>query len=241
MSVLREIYALAASVAIEVSTLSTMAEPCIEVEGLSVEKDGARILRDISLSVSCGERMIVAGPNGAGKTTLLKAILGLVRFRAGRIRVLGDEVGSREWARGRRRVGYVNQESVQVDFPISGREVVEIGVCSAPVARAQKRERIEAAMEAVGCTALSGRMYARLSGGEKQKLSLARCLCQDPRLLLLDEPTSSLDPVSRSELMELLKELNERRGITVVMVSHDAQVLSEPGWGLRRMEAGAFA
>jgi energy-coupling factor transporter ATP-binding protein EcfA2 len=96
-------------------------------------------------------------------------------------------------------------------------------------------------MVAVGCEHLQNRMYARLSGGEKQKLSLARCLCQDPQLLLLDEPTSSLDPRSRSELMALLKGLNEKRGLTMVMVSHDAQVLSEPEWAIQHMEAGAFA
>ena len=219
----------------------TMAEHCIDIEGLHVQRDGTEILRGLSLSVACGERLIVAGPNGAGKTTLLKAILGMVKASAGRIQVLGDNVGSREWAHGRRRVGYVNQESVQVDFPVSGREVVEIGTCSMRLGRSEKRRRIEEAMAAVGCAHLQGRMYARLSGGEKQKLSLARCLCQDPQLLLLDEPTSSLDPRSRLELMALLKELNERRRITMVMVSHDAQVLSEPEWKIERMEAGAFA
>jgi zinc transport system ATP-binding protein len=128
-----------------------------------------------------------------------------------------------------------------VDFPVSGREVVEIGTCSLRLGRSEKRRRIEEAMAAVGCAHLQGRMYARLSGGEKQKLSLARCLCQDPQLLLLDEPTSSLDPYSRSELMTLLNELNQRRGLTMVMVSHDAQVLSEPEWKIEHMEAGAFA
>jgi zinc transport system ATP-binding protein len=138
-------------------------------------------------------------------------------------------------------VGYVNQESVQVDFPVSGREVVAIGVCALRLSRALKRKRIEDAMTAVGCGHLSGRMYARLSGGEKQKLSVARCLCQGPELLLLDEPTSSLDPRSRAELVGLLDELNAHRGITVVMVSHDAQVLSAAGWEIRHMEAGTFA
>lgn len=218
-----------------------MEENCIRIDGLCVDRDGTRILREVSLSVACGERLIVAGPNGAGKTTLLKAILGMMRAAAGRILVLGHEVGSREWARGRRHVGYVNQESVQVDFPISGREVVEIGTSTLALGRAERRQRIEEAMAAVACSHLHGRMYARLSGGEKQKLSLARCLCQDPRLLLLDEPTSSLDPRSRSELMELLKNLNEKRRITMVMVSHDAQVLSEPAWKIQHMEAGAFA
>jgi ABC-type Mn2+/Zn2+ transport system ATPase subunit len=214
---------------------------CIRIDELRVARDGAEILRGLSLAVACGERLIVAGPNGAGKTTLLKAILGMMKTAAGRIFVLGHEVGSREWARDRRHVGYVNQESVQVDFPISGREVVEIGTSALSLGRAERRQRIEEAMAAVGCSHLRGRMYARLSGGEKQKLSLARCLCQDPQLLLLDEPTSSLDPRSRSELMELLKSLNEKRQITMVMVSHDAQVLSEPAWKIQHMEAGAFA
>ncbi len=216
-------------------------DPCIQIDDLRVERDGVDILRGLSLKVRCGERLIIAGPNGAGKTTLLKVLLGLVRASAGQVFVLGQQVGSRPWARGRRRVGYVNQESVHVDFPVSGREVVEIGACAVPLRRGEKRRRIDEAMAAVGCAHLSGRMYARLSGGEKQKLSLARCLCQGPELLLLDEPTSALDPGSRAELMELLRDLNERRGLTVVMVSHDSQVLSGAGWRVEHMEAGAFA
>jgi zinc transport system ATP-binding protein len=218
-----------------------MADECVYIQGLHVEREGMEILRGLSLSVACGERLIIAGPNGAGKTTLLKAILGLIKASGGHIFVLGGQVGSGEWAHVRNRVGYVNQESVHVDFPISGREVVEIGTCSLPLQRSEKRRRIEQAMTAVGCSHLQGRMYARLSGGEKQKLSLARCLCQDPQLLLLDEPTSSLDPSSRLELMALLKELNVQRRLTIMIVSHDAQVLSEPEWNIRHMEAGAFA
>ena len=216
-------------------------EICLSIEDLRLEREGVPILRGLSLSVACAERLIVAGPNGAGKTTLLKAILGLVKRTSGSITVLGQEVGSREWSRLRRRVGYVNQESVHVDYPISGREGVEIGTSALSLGRAEKRRRIEEAMRTAGCGHIEGRMYARMSGGEKQKLSIARCLCQDPELLLLDEPTSSLDPGSREELMELLRELNETRKLTIVMVSHDSQVLSDPGWTLRRMEAGVFA
>lgn len=214
---------------------------CILAEGVEVAIDGHRILRDLSFTVGCGERVIVAGPNGAGKTTLLKAILGLQRILGGRLSVLGAAVGSREWARERRRVGYVNQEAVSVDFPISGREVVAIGACTFALGKAEKRRRIEEAMATVGCAHLQHRMYARLSGGEKQKLSLARCLCQDPALLLLDEPTSSLDPVSRREVMDILHDLNETRGLTIVMVSHDSQALAETTWRIDRMEAGSFA
>jgi zinc transport system ATP-binding protein len=214
---------------------------CLIVESLNVTRDGTKILLGLSLEVACAERLIIAGPNGAGKTTLLKAILGLLPKTAGRVRVLGADVGSREWLRGRRRVGYVNQESVHVDFPISGREVVEIGACSLPLGREEKARLIDQAMKTVGCFHLQEKTYARLSGGEKQKLSLARCLCQDPQLLLLDEPTSSLDPQSRAELMGLLRSLNETRGLTVLMVSHDSQALTETGWRIERLEAGAFA
>jgi zinc transport system ATP-binding protein len=219
----------------------SMAGSCVLVESLDVAREGSQILRGLTLSVDCGERLIIAGPNGAGKTTLLKVLLGLVKKSGGRVAVLGSEVGSREWMRQRRKVGYVNQESVHVDFPVSGGEVVEIGTCSLPLAKAEKKRRIAAAMADVGCSMLADKMYARLSGGEKQKLSLARCLCQDPQLLLLDEPTSSLDPQSRGELMDLLRRLNEKRGLTVIMVSHDSQALSETGWRIERMEAGVFA
>ncbi len=216
-------------------------DSCIAAEGISVAIDGHPVLQNLSFSVACGERVIVAGPNGAGKTTLLRVILGLQRWSAGTLRVLGAAVGSREWSRRRRKVGYVNQEAVSVDFPISGREVVEIGACTLPLGRRDRRTRIQDAMDAMGCAHLQRRMYGRLSGGEKQKLSLARCLCQDPAVLLLDEPTSSLDPPSRREVMDILHELNDARGLTIVMVSHDSQVLTETSWRIERMEAGRFA
>ncbi len=223
------------------SWIMALPDACITAEDISVAIEGHPILRDLSFTVRCGERVIVAGPNGAGKTTLLKVILGLQRWSKGSLSVLGAAVGTREWSRRRRRVGYVNQEAVSVDFPFSGREVVEIGGCALPISKREKRKRAQEAMTAVGCAHLQGRMYARLSGGEKQKLSIARCLCQDPTVLLLDEPTSFLDPGSRREVMDILRDLNETRGLTVVLVSHDSQVLAETMWRIERMEAGAFA
>ncbi|HUI72094.1 MAG TPA: ATP-binding cassette domain-containing protein [Spirochaetia bacterium] len=220
-----------------------MAQPdaCITAKNVSVTIDGHQILRDLSFSVGCGERVIVAGANGAGKTTLLKVILGLQRWNAGTLSVLGAPVGTREWSRRRRKVGYVNQEAVSVDFPFSALEVVEIGVSAMSLPRREKKKRIQEAMATIGCGHLQRRMYARLSGGEKQKLSIARCLCQDPSVLLLDEPTSSLDPVSRREVIAILRDLNEKLGMTIVMVSHDSQVLAETAWRIERMEAGTFA
>jgi ABC-type Mn2+/Zn2+ transport system ATPase subunit len=216
-------------------------EACIDIRDLHVQRDGAAVLHGLSLQVACGERLIIAGPNGAGKTTLLKVLLGLLPWTSGTVDILGAAVGSREWSRGRQRVGYVHQETVQVDFPVSGGEVVEMGACALSLGRAEKRRRVQEAMAAVDCGHLRGRMYARLSGGEKQKLSLARCLCQGPELLLLDEPTSSLDPGARAEILHLLDTLHAARSLTMVMVSHDGQVLTAPGWRVQRLESGAFA
>ena len=217
-----------------------MAEECIRVEQLRVVRERAEVLRGLSLVVRCSERVLIRGPNGAGKTTLLRVLLGLLRPTSGRVMMMGNEVGSRAWSRRRSRVGYVNQEAVSVDFPVSGREVVEIGTCGLSLGRRERRDRITRAMAAAGCAHLAARAYQRLSGGEKQKLSLARCLCQDPELLLLDEPTSFLDPGSRLELMQLVRTLNEERKLTVVMVSHDSSLQDAPGWRVEHLEAGAF-
>jgi ABC-type multidrug transport system ATPase subunit len=219
----------------------TLPDACIIAEGIDVTIDGHRVLRNLTLHVQSGERVIIAGPNGAGKTTLIKALLGLHPVSAGTLNVLGASVGSREWSRRRREVGYVNQEAVSVDFPFTGREVVEIGACALSLPRAEKDRRVQEAMEGIGCAHIQRRMYARLSGGEKQKLSIARCLCQGPSILLLDEPTSSLDPRSRREVLDILLTLNETRGLTVVLVSHDSEVLAEKAWRIERMEAGSFA
>ncbi len=180
----------------------------------------------------------MAGPNGAGKTTLLQALLGLLVPSSGAISVLGMAVGSAEWRRERRRVGYVNQESVQTTLPITAREVVEIGLCAAPPGGAEKRQRILRSMERAGCAPLAPRSFRELSGGEKQRVSLARCLAQDPELVLLDEPAASLDPAAKDDLLRLLERLNEEWGLTVLMATHEAAHLEESAWPVLRLSDG---
>ena len=150
------------------------------------------------------------------------------------------DVGSRQWYRERRRIGYVHQESIQVDFPISAYEVAEIGVASVRLGRKQRRKRVHEAMELTGCYPLRHRPYSMLSGGEKQKVSLARCVCQAPRILVLDEPTSSLDPKSKEEITALLESLNRTLGVTVLMVSHDITHIDEKSWAMSEMVGGRF-
>jgi ABC-type Mn2+/Zn2+ transport system ATPase subunit len=212
----------------------------IELKHVRIQRGSRPVLESFDFTVRSGERVIVAGQNGTGKTTLLKAILGLIPHQAGEIRVLGARVGSRGWSRKRQRLGYVHQEGIQADLPISAYEVSEIGACRHTRSAHKRRAVVEEAMSLTGCNHLRRRLYSQLSGGERQKVSLARCLSQHAQVLVLDEPTSSLDPSSRREFMELLERLNRERGITILMATHDSDVLKRDDWRIYRLEDGRF-
>lgn len=201
----------------------------IVMENTDIRRGENTVLRDVSITIGRGERILITGANGAGKTTLMKAILGIVPIAGGSVRVLGEPVGRRS---GRRAtgIGYVNQESVRVDFPISAYEVAAIGVATARVSREEKRRRIRGAMEATRCGALSRRLYGTLSGGEKQRVAIARCLSQKPEILLLDEPTASLDAEGKKEFIALLEQLSEMTEITIVLVTHESDGMDRTGW-----------
>jgi ABC-type Mn2+/Zn2+ transport system ATPase subunit len=175
---------------------------------------------------------MLAGPNGAGKTTLLRGLLGFVPC-TGLAQVLGRTVGSSDWRRHRREVGYVKQGAVMSSFPLTAREVVEIGVTATRIPGRATRDLVWAALKRTGASGYSDRPYAELSGGEKQRVALARCLCQDPRLLLLDEPTASLDPEAKGSLIELLSSLPQP--ITVLMATHEESHLENAGWPVLHM------
>jgi len=204
----------------------------------TIVRAGRRVLGPLDLEVLRGDRLLVAGPNGAGKSTLLLTLLGLLAPKSGSVNVLGMAVGSPDWKRERRRVAYGNQESVQTTLPITAREVVEIGLCASPVRRADRAQRVRRAMERAGCASLASRSFRELSGGEKQRVSLARCLAQDPQLLLLDEPAASLDPAAKDDLLRLLEKLNEESGLTVLMATHETAHLEESTWPVLRLADG---
>jgi len=180
---------------------------------------------------------MIAGENGAGKTTLLKIALGLIPPDSGHVELLGNRIGTAAWRRTRRQAAYVHQGSIHVDFPISAREVVSIGTVGRRLDR-QTAASIDRAMAATGSVKLADRPYRVLSGGEKQRVSIARCLCQEPSVLLLDEPCASLDPEVTEEIMSLLESLS--REMTIVMVTHDVLHLDRPGWTVRRLESGSL-
>jgi zinc/manganese transport system ATP-binding protein len=197
------------------------------MEGVSVVYEGERIpvVHDVDLRIAQGQFVVVLGPNGAGKTTLLEAINGMLPSTSGRVSVLGMDV-ARRGQEVRKRCGYVIQNfALDPLDPFLTRDVVmmaragRIGVLRFP----EKRdwEAVDEALEAVGMTDLARRPVGKLSGGEFQKVLIARAMTQDPDVLLLDEPFANLDIDARRDIQGMVEEWRESRGITVVMVSHD--------------------
>ena len=205
-----------------------LTETAVSLEALQVSLDGVPVLKGVDLELPRGTRLLLTGGNGAGKTTLLKSIMGLVKPSAGRCALLNnDSIAS---LRSSGRIGYLNQNSVEVKFPVSAYEVVEIGVARRGFSRSQRRTEILRAMNTTGSAHLAAKPFAKLSGGEKQRVSLARCMAQNPEILLLDEPCASLDSTAKSTLLDILDEINAKFGTTVFMVSHAEETKHRPGW-----------
>jgi len=199
-----------------------------EAERLRYEyRAGPVAVRDISLSVAPASMTAIIGANGSGKSTLIRMLAGLLRPASGRI--LLDGIALEEWQpRLRaREIAYLPQ-ATQSAFPFRVLDLVLSG--RAPhIPRFHfdspaDRERALEALESTGAAHLAGRTVTALSGGERQMVILARAIAQEPRLLLLDEPSASLDLKHRAELMRTLARLREQRGLAVLMVTHDLQL-----------------
>jgi zinc transport system ATP-binding protein len=203
--------------------LSTRLE-VIRLEDVWVQYDGAPVLEGIDLSLYEQDFLGIIGPNGGGKTTLLEVLLGLVRPTRGQVRILG-----RSAKESRRFIGYVPQYAeFDRDFPISVWEIAMMGRLNQrgllrPYAEADRRV-VADALSQVDMLGLRERRLGELSGGQRQRVYIARALACDPRILLLDEPTASIDSSVLGNIYELLQELN--RQVTIVLVSHDIGVVS---------------
>ncbi|KAF0091843.1 MAG: zinc transport system ATP-binding protein [Fusobacteria bacterium] len=197
----------------------------IEVSGLDVYYGSVQALKDINLVVRERDFLAIMGPNGGGKSTLLKAILGLVPVDSGEVKIFGGS-----GRKSRRLIGYVPQfSSVDRNFPISVIEVVLLGALKPGLSffhKFNRSEKLRAVdlLNKVGLGDLKDRNISQLSGGEFQKLLIARALMTEPKLLLLDEPTASVDMSSSQDIYSLLGELNKE--ITIVMVTHNVMAIS---------------
>ena len=195
-----------------------MSEPSLEVVDLSFSyPDGHTALRNVDLHVHHGERVALLGPNGAGKTTLLLHLNGILRPASGTVRVAGLEVSDSSALEVRRRVGLVFQDpDDQLFMPTVGQDVA-FGPANFGVEGTELEARVGEALEAVSMLDALDRAPHHLSYGERRRVAIATVLAMKPEILVLDEPTSNLDPASRRELMEVLGELP----ITQLVVTHD--------------------
>ena len=201
-----------------------MTGPILHADGVTVEVRSRPILRDVTLALETGERVALVGPNGAGKSTLLRTLAGTLRPTAGRVLLGGTPIGSLERVEVARRLAVVPQQAA-LPFAMRVEEVVALGRLphEAPLrgTRPSDRAAVAAAIERVGVGHLLGRDARELSLGERQLVLLALAVAQAAPVLLLDEPTVHLDLRHQVEAMELLRDLNERDGTTLVAVLHD--------------------
>jgi zinc transport system ATP-binding protein len=200
-------------------------EYAVHIENLSVHYGHTPAIMGVCLDVSDGEYLGIIGPNGGGKSTLLKAILGLIPVSSGNISIYGGNAH-----KNRSLVGYGPQFALlNRKFPISLFEVVLTGHLKQGIApffrySSKDNESVYTLLEKVGITDLANRQISELSGGEFQKMLIARALATNPRLLLLDEPTASVDAASRDQIYSLLAELN--KNMTIILVTHDLLAVS---------------
>ena len=199
-------------------------EKVIEFNHVSFAYENQNVLENIHFSICHQDFLGVIGPNGGGKTTLLKLILGLLKPTQGMVRIFNappEKMCTR--------LGYVPQYSeTDKNFPITVKEVVAMSVAAGqpffPWIQSKYLQAAEQAMEIVKITDLADKTFGELSGGQRQRCLIARALASQPDILLLDEPTASVDPSVEEDLYELLKQLNQQ--MTIILVSHDLGFIS---------------
>ena len=186
-------------------------------------------LRGVNLKVESGDFLAVLGPSGSGKSTLLNLIGALDKPTEGKMLIEGVDVSTlndNQLTNLRRRIGFVFQFFNLIPR-FTARENVELSMSIADTIRDERRKQTEDLLETVGLKERMNHKPAELSGGEQQRVAIARALANSPRFLLMDEPTGNIDSKNASEIMKLIKRLNEEKGVTIIMVTHDQRLASQ--------------
>ena len=199
-------------------------KPAVHIRNISHAYRETPVLRNVSAKIPEGAFFIIIGPNGSGKTTLLKTICGLEPVREGEISILGSPIHHYSKRAAARLISFVPQ-TPPANLPFTVLETVTMGrfphLGALGMETRADVNKARHCIDVCGIAPLSGRKLTQLSGGERQRVFIARALCQEPKLLLLDEPTASLDLSHQVRIMDLLEELIREKDLTVVMVSHD--------------------
>lgn len=193
-----------------------MSESAIEINHLSFGYNKSRVFDDVNLSIDENDFVAIIGPNGGGKSTLMRLMVGLLKPKAGEIRLFGEKVPSKKVA-----VGYVPQNTNKnIDFPITVGECVATGKLGLSV----KSDEVKTALEKVKMSGFADRRLGELSGGERQRVLIARSLVCNPKILFLDEPSNNIDVAGIESLYSMLAEFSKT--MTIVIVTHDLMALS---------------
>jgi ABC-type Mn2+/Zn2+ transport system ATPase subunit len=202
----------------------------IDIENAVVSYREDVALRGVSIKIRQGEFVGIIGPNGAGKTTLLTIVNGMAKLLQGKVNVLGYNLAKKNGHALRKIVGYVAQaQNIDPRMPMNVREVAMIGRYGllGMFHRPGRHDWdiVDNALEIVGMAHLAQRPIGHLSGGEQQRVAIARCLAQEPAIFLLDEPTASLDWKAKADILEIVKRIHDERGLTTLFVTHDLDAL----------------
>jgi zinc transport system ATP-binding protein len=196
----------------------------IETKNLSVSYGQTEVLKDVSFAIGQGDFVGLAGPNGAGKTTLIKAILGLLPISKGKIELFGKAKDKfNDWSK----IGYLPQKfsTINALFPATVDEVIMLGLLSQKKfpkrITVSDQKKVYDILQELGISNLKKRMLSDLSGGEQQKVLLARALVSNPEILIFDEPSTALDPKSRKDFFLFISKMNKGKGITIILITHD--------------------
>jgi zinc transport system ATP-binding protein len=199
-------------------------EPIIEVKDLTVRRGNAEAISKSSFTIEKGDYVGIVGPNGGGKTTLVLALLGLLPKAGGSIRIMGQEIESfDQWEK----VGYVSQFAINFDsqFPLTVKELVGLGrVNRRNMGRFRNKEdwtAVDEALRLMNISDLADKRIGMLSGGQRQRAFVAKSLVSQPELLVLDEPVTGFDSVTQERFFMQLANLNQKKGLTILIVSHD--------------------
>lgn len=199
----------------------------VQANNISFRYNGTPVLKGVSLAVAPGEFFVIAGPNGSGKTTLIKILAGIFRASGGEVAVLNTPLETFSKKSFARVVAYVPQ-AVDDHFPFTVLQTALLGrtphLGLLGIESSPDYQIAHDAMEITGVAHLAHRKIGQLSGGERQRVHIARAVCQEPQILLLDEPTASLDPAHQIRIMDLMDSLRASRDMAVIMVSHDLNI-----------------
>jgi len=198
--------------------------PVLSIKNLSFSYDSTEVLSGVSFAIDKGDYVALAGPNGAGKTTLVRVILGLEGKHKGRVEIFGKDLEAfSDWDR----IGYLPQQVNVFNplFPATVKEVVGLGLLSHK-SFPKKFERSDEAtilrtLDLMDIVRLKDKLIGALSGGQQQRVFLSRALVSDPELLILDEPSTALDPQTREHFFELVEKLHKDKGVTLIIITHD--------------------